>query len=241
MQVFTHQLSNGIRLVHHYSASKVAYVSAIINTGTRDEQEGEEGIAHFIEHVLFKGTQRRKAFHILSRLDDVGGEIDAYTTKENTAITEVFLNQHYDRGLELLSDIMFNSVFPEKELEKEKEVVIDEINSYKDAPSELIFDDFEEMVFADHSLGKSILGSKKSIKTFNRKKIEQFIKRNYNTDEIIICSIGDIPFKKLTKMTEKYFGHIPENLRSFKRLPFNNYSANSIIIKKRTYQAHCIL
>jgi predicted Zn-dependent peptidase len=130
-----HRLQNGIRVIHKPSEGKVAHLGFVINTGSRDELAGEQGIAHLIEHVIFKGTQKRKAYHVISRLEDVGGELDAYTTKEETCIYAAFLKEYYPRALELFADIMFRSTFPEKELEKEKEVIIDEINSYKDSPA----------------------------------------------------------------------------------------------------------
>ena len=152
-----HQLNNGIRIVHKKTTSAVAHCGIIIKGGSRDESESQQGLAHFIEHVIFKGTNKRKAYHILSRMEDVGGEINAFTTKEETCIYSSFMPEYYNRAFELLSDITFNSSFPKKELEKEKIVVLDEINYYKDNPSELIFDEFEEQVFKNHSLGKNIL------------------------------------------------------------------------------------
>ena len=167
----THTLSNGIRLIHHSVNANVAHCGIILNTGSRDEKEEEWGIAHYIEHVVFKGTTKRKAYHILSRMEDVGGELNAYTTKEETCIYTTFLDKDYKRSLELISDITFNSIFPEKELEKEKEVILDEINSYKDSPSELIFDDFEELIFKDDPIGRNILGTPKHVKKFEVLKV----------------------------------------------------------------------
>lgn len=143
----TYILKNGLKVIHQQIAGKAAWCGLIIGVGSRDEQPEEEGIAHFIEHVIFKGTEKRKAYHILSRIEDVGGELNAYTTKEDTCIYASFLPTDYERVLELFADIVFNSIFPEKEIEKEKEVVLDEINSYKDSPGELIFDDFEELIY----------------------------------------------------------------------------------------------
>ena len=152
----THILKNGLKIIHQQVDGKAAWCGLIIGVGSRDERPEEEGIAHFIEHVIFKGTEKRKAFHILSRIEDVGGELNAYTTKEDTCIYASFLARDYERALELFADIVFHSVFPEKEIEKEKEVVIDEINSYKDSPGELIFDDFEELIYPDYPIGRNI-------------------------------------------------------------------------------------
>ncbi len=234
-------LDNGIRLVHKRVKSTVANCGLIINSGSRDEQKGELGIAHFIEHVLFKGTKKRKAFHILSRLDDVGGELDAFTTKEDTTIIATILNEFFERATELITDIVFNSTFPIKELEKEKEVIYEEINLYKDSPSELIFDDFENQIFNNHPLGRDILGSKLSIKKFNKDRIVSFINRTYNTDQMIFSCICDIEFEKVKKIFIKYFSHIKPNKRSFKREGFSDFIPVNKLIKKRTHQAHCII
>ena len=170
MDLLLHTLHNGIRLVHYRVPGLVAHCGIIINTGSRDETDLEHGIAHFIEHMLFKGTKKRKAYHILSRLEDVGGELNAYTTKEETAVHASFLKEDYERAVELISDITFHSVFPEKEIEKEKDVVIEEINSYLDNPSELIFDDFEELIFSNQPIGHNILGTPESVKSFSHKR-----------------------------------------------------------------------
>lgn len=241
MQLFFHTLKNGIRLVHQQVDSPVSHFGVLLNTGSRDEQPGEQGIAHFIEHVIFKGTQKRKAYHILSRIEDVGGELNAYTTKEETAVYATFLNEYYARSMELISDILVNSTFPQKEIEKEKEVVIEEINSYKDSPSELIFDEFEEVLFDGHPIARNILGTPKHVKKFSREAIFKFIQRNYHTDQMVLSSVGNISFSKVVKLAERYFGPMPENLRNHKREGFHNYQPSSRTVQKDTYQAHCVL
>lgn len=241
MQLQFHKLQNGIRLVHQQFASPVSHFGIIINTGSRDEKIEEQGIAHFIEHVIFKGTKKRKAYHIISRIEDVGGELNAYTTKEETAVYTTFLNEYFERSMELISDILINSTYPQKELEKEKEVVIEEINSYKDSPSELIFDEFEEVLFDGHPIARNILGTPKNVKSFSRKNIFNFINRNYHTDQMVLSSVGSMPFSKIIKLAEKYFGLIPEKTRNTKREGFTNYQASKKIIQKDTFQSHCIL
>lgn len=236
-----YKLSNGIKLIHKKTNSTVSHCGLIINTGTRDENNKEQGIAHFIEHVLFKGTKKRNYKQILCRLDDVGGEIDAYTTKEDTTISTTFLNKYYKRAIELIYDITFNSTFPEKELEKEKLVIYDEINSYKDSPSELIFDEFEKIVFQNHELGKDILGTKKSLQKITQKDIFSFINKNYNTDQIVIASVGNIKFEKLILLVETYFSNIKPNYRKNKRILFENFTSTTTIKNKKTHQAHCII
>ena len=241
MEYQTFVLPNGIKLIHIQVVSPVAHCGFLINTGSRDEAEHEHGMAHFIEHLLFKGTKKRKAFHVLSRLDDVGGDLNAYTTKEETCIHASFLKDYYERTIELISDIVFNSTFPEKSLESEKDVIIDEINSYKDSPSELIFDDYEDHFFLNHPLGRNILGKTKSLKKYQRSNIISFINKNYNTDQMVFTSVGSISFSKLVHYFEKHFKDIPANIRSTTRAPFQNFQQFNTSLKKNTFQIHAIL
>lgn len=219
----------------------VANLGVILNTGSRDELDGEQGLAHFIEHTIFKGTHKRKAYHILSRLDDVGADMNAFTTKEEICIYASFLKEHYGRTIELFADIIMNSVFPEKEIEKEKDVVIDEINSYRDNPSEEIFDQIEELVFDGHPMGRNILGTKEIVSEFTREKIKNFINRTFHTDQLVICSVGDIEFEKLVKNLTKLFGEIKQNNRNFQRESIIEYSPRKIIERKANHQGHCII
>jgi predicted Zn-dependent peptidase len=239
MQTFV--LRNGIRIIHQESQSPVSHFGVLINTGSRDEEADEQGIAHFIEHVIFKGTRSRKAFHILNRIEDVGGELNAYTTKEETAVYATFLSEYYPRSMELISDILINSTFPAKELEREKEVVIEEINSYKDSPSELIFDEFDEILFDGHAIARNILGTPELIKTYNKNSILNFMDENYHTDQIVLSSVGNIPMAKFIRLSEKYFGTIPEKLRTKERSGIYNYHPETRIVQKDTFQAHCII
>ena len=241
MEYQFHTLANGIRLVHSYNTGEVAHFGIIINTGSRDEKEEENGIAHFIEHVIFKGTKKRKAFHVLSRLENVGADLNAFTTKEETAIYASFLNEYYERTLELIADITFNSIFPEKEIRKEKDVVLDEINSYKDSPSELIFDDFEELMYDGHPIARNILGTPERVKSFTKNDIQNFIKNNYHTNQMVISSVGDIKFSKLVKLAEKYFGEVSTSLRANGRQKMIHYTPQKRVIPKRTYLSHACI
>ena len=234
-------LQNGIRIIHKHTVSSVADCGIVINTGTRDENSNQHGLAHFTEHLLFKGTAKRKAFHLISRMEDVGGEIDAYTTKEETYISTSFLTEYYERAIELLNDMVFHSIFPQKEIEKEKEVIIDEINSYKDNPAEMIFDEFEELMYPNHQLGKNILGNKKQLLKYKTADIHNFTSQKYNTDQMVFCSIGNIKFDKLLNYCKKYFENNPANYRSFSRIAPTEKIIFDKKIKKNTYQAHCIL
>lgn len=241
MQIVSQTLKNGIRLVHFPIPGMVSHCGLVINAGSRDESEKEHGIAHFVEHMLFKGTSKRKAYHILTRLDDVGGELNAYTTKEETAVHASFLKEHYERAIELMKDLVFNSSFPPKEIEKEKEVIIEEINSYKDNPAELIFDEFEEQVFNGLAIGRNILGTKKSVKAFKRESLLSFISRNYSTDQIVFCSVGNIQENKIIHLFTKYFIDIPviHNIKNQSFVP--DYKPTHIIRQLKTYQNHCII
>lgn len=234
-------LKNGIRIIHKPLASDVAHCGFIIDTGSRDEDISESGITHFIEHAIFKGTKKRKAYHILNRIDNVGGEINAYTTKENTSIYASFTKIYFERALELLTDILFHSTYPENELKKEKDVIIDEINSYQDSPYEQIYDDFEELVFKDHPLGMNILGTIDSVNKINRAKILEFIKTHYQPHQIVFSVVGNIPFNKIKKLCEKYLGEIEEKNGTNSRLAFTTYQPQHKNIKKDIYQTHCIM
>lgn len=240
MDLYFSTLDNGIRLVHHPVRGGVAHCGIIINAGSRDESDDEQGLAHFIEHMLFKGTGRRKAYHILSFLDDVGGELNAYTTKEETAIYASVLKEHYKRAVELIGDIISNATFPVRELEKEKEVVIEEINSYLDTPAELIFDEFDGLVFSNASIGRSILGTPESIRDFTVEKIRRFIATNYDTGRMVFCSTGDITPREADRLFRKHFGGIPPNSGTVRKRFDPGYNPVTITKETGTNQAHCI-
>ncbi len=238
-----HTLSNGLRLVHQHinSDSVVGHLGLIINTGSRDEMKKENGLAHFIEHVIFKGTKKRKAYHVLSRLEDVGAEINAYTSKEETVIQAAFLTQDYERSLELIADIVINSTFPQKELEKEKEVVIDEIYSYKDSPAEQIFDDFDLLLFPKHPLGLNILGTKAKVRKFKREDVLSFIDKHYLAKDMVLSSVGNVDFELLISWVEQYFSNLSDRERKHQRKTPEKHEAVQIRKKKRVYQAHCMI
>lgn len=241
MDYETFQLANGIRLIHTRVPSLVAHMGIIMGTGSRDELGHEHGMAHFIEHMVFKGTRKRRSYHILSRLEDVGGEINAYTTKEETCVYASFMKEDYGRAMELLQDILFHSVFNEKEIVREKEVIIDEINSYFDSPGELIFDDFEEQIYAEQSIGRNILGSPTSLAGFRQEDLLRFVSNNYHSDEMVICSVGNLSFPRLNEGIEKYFGQVPSKSSNRQRQGIQPYNPSTITLTKDTYQAHCII
>jgi len=210
-------LSNGLRCAFQQKKSTVAHISVAIKAGSRDELEHQQGLAHFIEHNLFKGTSKRKAYHILSRLDDVGGELNAYTTKEETIVHASFLKTDLRRAMDLVSDVVFRSTFPEKELEKEKEVIKDEIHSYLDSPSERIFDDFEDFIFHGDPIGRNILGTPQSVDGLGREDILEFQGRTYTADRIAVSVAGPMSLSRVEAMVNEFFGNV--------RLSENNWNA----------------
>jgi len=234
-------LPNGIRVIFQSLRSDVCHCGLFLNTGSRDEMASEWGMAHFIEHSVFKGTQRRKAFHVLTRMEDVGGEINAYTTKEETCLYATFQSVHLERALELLSDIAFESRFPDKEIDKEKTVIIDEINSYKDSPADEINDRFEEMVFSGHALGHDILGTPAHLKKFHRDDLLRFIARTWNTDEMVLSVVGGFDVKKMRRWAEKYYGLRPSNPRTFQREAPNRIAARHETLIRKNHQAHLMM
>ncbi len=236
-----HELKNGIRLIHRYSSSPVSHCGIIINAGSRDETEEENGIAHFIEHSIFKGTANRKAFQILNRIDGVGGELNAFTTKEETCIYGCFLDTYNERFVELLSDIVFNSSFPEKEINKEKVVVIDEINSYEDTPSELIYDEFEKQLFYNHSLGRLILGTPENVESFTSDKIKTFINNNYFTNQMVISIVSSTKADKWFRLCEKYFGFQTQKIDNRKRNKAQVQYGIEKTYNRDTYQSHAVI
>ena len=203
MKYNTYTLDNGLRIIHLPSDSQVVYCGYQINAGTRNEEPGEEGLAHFCEHVTFKGTERRKAWHILNCLESVGGDLNAYTNKEGTVYYSAILKEHIARAVDLLSDIVFHSVYPQAEIDKEVEVICDEIESYNDSPAELIYDEFENILFKGSPLGHNILGTAEQVRAFKTEDALRFTQKLYRPDNAIFFAYGDIDFKKLVKLIGK--------------------------------------
>ena len=234
-------LSNGIRVVHLPLRGKIAHLGLMIEAGTRDELPEQNGLAHFIEHALFKGTEKRKTYHILSRLDRVGGELNAYTGKEDTTIHASFLKQYLDRAAEIISDIVFHSTFPEHEITKEKEVILDEIMSYRDTPSELIFDEFDEMAFGNHPLAMPVLGTAESVGQLNRDHIRAFIDEHYTTERMVLCVAGEVTKKKLLHILEQRFGQVPANSGNTRKRTEIAYTPFHKTIDRDTHQLHLLM
>jgi len=199
------RLDNGIRAVFHRQASPITHACLVVNAGSRDEEPGKYGVAHFIEHLLFKQTEKRSTRQILNHLEAVGGDLNAYTTKEYTCVHASVLHPHLGRALDLFEDIVFHSTFPKTEMEKEKGVIADEMASYQDSPEEAIMDDYEDIVFKNSGLGHNILGLEAELMAFSQDDIRDFIARNYHTGEIVIGITGDYDLKTVEKWLRKYF------------------------------------
>ena len=237
----TYTLPNGIRGIHRQVRSGVTHCALVVNSGSRDERPSEYGIAHFTEHALFKGTERRKAYQVNCRLENLGGELNAYTTKEDTTLHATTLRHDFSRAVELISDVIFRSTYPEKELRKEREVIADEINTYKDSPSERIYDDFEDMIFAGSELGHNILGSKASIQRISTAEIKSFVGRTYTTDQMVFSSIGNFSAKSAQAVAERYLSDFQPTKREYQRIVPAVYEAFDKRISRHTHQSHGII
>jgi predicted Zn-dependent peptidase len=235
------ELANGIRTVFRHSRSPVAHIGLTTGTGSRHEADDEQGLAHFIEHTIFKGTKKRKAYHILSRLENVGGEMNAFTSKEETCFHASVACGHLERATELLSDVFQNSVFPEKEVNREKEVVLDEIRYYLDLPDESITDDFEEKVFRGHPIGRNILGTPEHIKSFTGKKIQEFISNKYCSRRTIISCIACMEPEKWLNLATRYFSDAKMPGVYTKPKSFVGYKTFNLQLTRDTQQAHCMI
>ena len=248
MKYNTYTLDNGLRIIHLPSDSQVVYCGYQINAGTRNEEPGEEGLAHFCEHVTFKGTERRKAWHILNCLESVGGDLNAYTNKEGTVYYSAILKEHIARAVDLLSDIVFHSVYPQAEIDKEVEVICDEIESYNDSPAELIYDEFENILFKGSPLGHNILGTSEQVRAFTTEDALRFTQKLYRPDNAIFFAYGDIDFKKLVRLLQRALADDESvvNLAE-EKLPKkypsvgDGIAGQTIVMQKNTHQAHVMI
>jgi predicted Zn-dependent peptidase len=231
-------LSNGIRVVYkQVPTTQTVHCGFILNVGSRDERPQEKGLAHFWEHMAFKGTRKRRAFHIINSIDSVGGELNAYTTKEKICFYASVLSRHFERATELLTDITFDSIFPENHIEKERNVILEEMAMYRDTPEDAIQDDFEDQLFAGHPLGHNILGSEDSVKSFHKKDFQDFIIRNMNTTEVIFSVVGNVRRVQLQRLIKKYLEPIPALVSERSREPFKGYQQQNHEVTKPIHQA----
>ena len=237
----TYILPNGIRGIHRQVRSSVTHCALVVNAGSRDELKGEYGIAHLTEHALFKGTERRRAYQVNCRLENLGGELNAYTTKEDTTLHATVMRHDFSRAVELIGDVIFRSTFPERELKKEREVIADEINSYKDSPSERIYDDFEDLIFKGSELGHNILGSKSTIARLSTDELRSFVKRTYTTDQMVFSSIGNFSVRTAQSVAERYLGGFTPTKREYQRTSPLADEPFTLSQLRHTHQAHGII
>jgi len=235
-------LKNGIRVIHQeIKHTKIAHIGIMLDIGSRDESLDEQGIAHFWEHMAFKGTKKRKAYHILNRLESLGGELNAYTTKEKICFYAAVLSQHLEKAVELVADITFNATFPEKQIEKERGVILEEMALYRDTPEDSLQDEFDELLFPNHPLGRNILGTENTVKSFQQVDFLQFIRKHLNTHQIVFSSVGNYPMSKAVRYAEKYLNDIPEVQENSVRDQFNGYQPSVLEIIKPITQSHCAI
>lgn len=237
----TYTLSNGIKGIHRRVKSAIAHCALVINAGSRDERHDEYGLAHFTEHALFKGTHKRKAYQVNCRLENLGGELNAFTTKEDTTIHATTLRSDFAKAVELITDVAFDSTYPERELAKEREVIVDEINTYKDSPSDMIFDTFEDMIFEGSELGHNILGTKAALARHGTDSIRRFTGRTYTTDQMVFSSIGNFSVTTARDTAARYLAERHTPTRSFERAVPAVTPAFEKVLNKHTHQVHCIV
>jgi predicted Zn-dependent peptidase len=237
-----HTLANGIRVAHNQVRStKIVHCGIMLDIGSRDESTVNQGIAHFWEHMAFKGTKKRKSFHILNRLESLGGELNAFTDKEKIMFYASLRDEYFERAVELLSDITFESIFPAGQIEKERHVILEEMSMYYDDPEDSLQDEFDSLIFSGHSLGMNILGTKKTVKSFKRSDFKSFVKDHLDTSRIVFTSVGNIEMEKVIALAEKYLGHVPNVSSNKKRKKFSGYQAKELVLKREIKQGRCAL
>lgn len=237
-----HTLPNGIRIIHNrVVTTKIVHCGIMLDIGSRDESTTNQGIAHFWEHMAFKGTRKRKAFHILNRLESLGGELNAFTDKEKILFYASLRDDYFERAVELLTDITFDSIFPEAQIERERQVILEEMSMYLDDPEDSLQDEFDGVVFKDHPLGMNILGTERSIRSFKRKDFRAFVKEHLDTRRIVFSSVGNIPMEHVIRLAEKYLGAIPASTSKKKRKQFSGYQPREVTLSRPVNQARCAI
>ncbi len=237
-----HTLANGIRIAHkQVPYTQIAHCGIMLDIGSRDELPHQQGLAHFWEHMAFKGTEKRSSYHIINRLENVGGELNAYTTKEKICFHASVLDDHFDKAMDLLADITFHSIFPEKQIERERNVILEEMSMYLDSPEDAIQDDFDQLVFPDHALGNNILGTAETVNSFGKEQLYQFINDNIDTEQIVVSSVSRLPFSKVIRVAEKYLGDVPHRKTSRIRKAPELYSPLQQQKERSMSQAQCAM
>jgi predicted Zn-dependent peptidase len=235
-------LKNGIRVVHNrITSTKIVHCGIMLDIGSRDETTANQGIAHFWEHMAFKGTRKRKAFHILNRLESVGGELNAFTDKEKILFYASLRDEYFERAVELLTDITFDSIFPSAQINRERKVILEEMSMYYDDPDDSLQDEFDKVIFSGHSLGMNILGTQKTVKGFQRKDFRSFIHQHLDTKRVVFSSVGNVPMEKVIALAEKYFGSLPRLDSKIKRKRFSGFKPQEIVLNRNVKQARCAI
>ncbi|MBS1681880.1 MAG: insulinase family protein [Bacteroidetes bacterium] len=235
-------LKNGIRVVHNrVTTTKIVHCGIMLDIGSRDESLANQGIAHFWEHMAFKGTRKRKAFHILNRLESLGGELNAFTDKEKILFYASLRDDYFERALELLTDITFDSIFPSNQIKRERNVILEEMSMYFDDPDDSLQDEFDGVIFSGHPLGMNILGTQKTVKSFQRKDFRSFIRQHLDTRKIVFSSVGNVPMEKVIQLAEKYLGPVPRLTSRTSRKKFTGYKPKEISLKRNVKQARCAM
>jgi predicted Zn-dependent peptidase len=237
-----HTLKNGIRVAHNQiTSTKIVHCGLMLDIGSRDETEENQGIAHFWEHMAFKGTEKRKSFHILNRLESVGGELNAFTDKEKILFYASLRDEYFERAAELLADITFNSIFPKNQIGREKQVILEEMTMYYDDPEDSLQDEFDSVIFSNHPLGMNILGTKETVKSFKQSDFRAFVKEHLDTSRIVFSVVGNIPFEKVVAIAEKYLGDIPKMRSKKRREKFSTYKPKELALKRNVKQSRCAI
>lgn len=227
--------------MHRQTNTEIVHCGVFLEIGSRDETYENQGIAHFWEHMAFKGTHRRKAFHIINSLDSVGGELNAYTEKEKVVFYASVRGAYFERAIDVISDIAFHSVFPEHEIEKERGVILEEMAMYNDDPDDSLQDEFENVIFGRHALGMNILGREETVRSFRRRDFVSFISQHINTHKIVFSCVGNITRERLEKLTRKYLESIPPKVANGNRRRFTSYKARELSMKRPVKQARCAI
>lgn len=238
-----YKLKNGIRVIHNRvtTTTKIVHCGIMLDIGSRDETPANQGIAHFWEHMAFKGTRKRKAFHILNRLESLGGELNAFTDKEKILFYASLRDDYFERAVELLADITFDSIFPETQIEKERNVILEEMSMYHDDPEDSLQDEFDAVLFGSHPLGMNILGTDKTVRSFTRRDFRSFVKEHLDTRKIVFSVVGNLTMEQVVKLAERYLGQVPAHTSQKRRRRFSGYKSKQVTLKRPVKQARCAM
>ncbi|MDQ2657920.1 MAG: insulinase family protein [Bacteroidota bacterium] len=236
------KLSNGVRVVHQQlTTTKIVHCGIILDIGSRDENTENQGIAHFWEHMAFKGTKRRRSINIINSLESIGGELNAYTDKEKVVFYASVRDEYFERAVDVLSDITFHSVFPDNQIEKERGVILEEMAMYHDSPDDSIQDEFESIVYKDHPMGMNILGKPETVNAFTQRDFQNFFRDHLGTDKIAFSCVGNISLEEVERIAQKYLGGLRKKKARSKRKRFRIYKPRDQVLRRTIKQAKCAI